>query len=418
MLSIFSQAQTNPARDLMQQLRFREAIEWLEKQPEAIDNLLLIAESHEKLYDFQAATSTYEKALSQDSTQLSIIIALADSYFQAGDSDKSLEYWTKALQLSPENIYLKTKKAIAHYRISDWKGTIESCRKVFETDSVPLLMRMTGDANLQLDRVDSALFYYNKTIEKNPSDYIATNKLANFYYSAQLYPVAIETTGDYLENINPYQKSVSQLHGMALYSNGDYKDAIKQLEINTQLGDSTYTTSYFLGMSYYASKHYSDAIPWLEKAYLIKADDVNLLYYYGTALSRTHDRKRGIEILQEGVDIIEKQMGMMYDFDISFANAYQSSGSQLKAIQYFKSAIKRQPDKTIILFNIARNYDMSMNYKEALDYYERFLKTKPKDLDISKAAGSAEIKEYYYYLTSNRIQKLKEELFFQEDVKK
>ena len=402
----------------MQQLRFREAIEWLEKQPEAIDNLLLIAESHEKLYDFQAATSTYEKALSQDSTQLSIIIALADSYFQAGDSDKSLEYWTKALQLSPENIYLKTKKAIAHYRISDWKGTIESCRKVFETDSVPLLMRMTGDANLQLDRVDSALFYYNKTIEKNPSDYIATNKLANFYYSAQLYPVAIETTGDYLENINPYQKSVSQLHGMALYSNGDYKDAIKQLEINTQLGDSTYTTSYFLGMSYYASKHYSDAIPWLEKAYLIKADDVNLLYYYGTALSRTHDRKRGIEILQEGVDIIEKQMGMMYDFDISFANAYQSSGSQLKAIQYFKSAIKRQPDKTIILFNIARNYDMSMNYKEALDYYERFLKTKPKDLDISKAAGSAEIKEYYYYLTSNRIQKLKEELFFQEDVKK
>ena len=418
MLSIFSQAQTNPARDLMQQLRFREAIEWLEKQPEAIDNLLLIAESHEKLYDFQAATSTYEKALSQDSTQLSIIIALADSYFQAGDSDKSLEYWTKALQLSPENIYLKTKKAIAHYRISDWKGTIESCRKVFETDSVPLLMRMTGDANLQLDRVDSALFYYNKTIEKNPSDYIATNKLANFYYSAQLYPVAIETTGDYLENINPYQKSVSQLHGMALYSNGDYKDAIKQLEINTQLGDSTYTTSYFLGMSYYASKHYSDAIPWLEKAYLIKADDVNLLYYYGTALSRTHDRKRGIEILQEGVDIIEKQMGMMYDFDISFANAYQSSGSQLKAIQYFKSAIKRQPDKTIILFNIARNYDMSMNYKEALNYYERFLKTKPKDLDISKAAGSAEIKEYYYYLTSNRIQKLKEELFFQEDVKK
>ena len=418
MLSIFSQAQTNPARDLMQQLRFREAIEWLEKQPEAIDNLLLIAESHEKLYDFQAATSTYEKALSQDSTQLSIIIALADSYFQAGDSDKSLEYWTKALQLSPENIYLKTKKAIAHYRISDWKGTIESCRKVFETDSVPLLMRMTGDANLQLDRVDSALFYYNKTIEKNPSDYIATNKLANFYYSAQLYPVAIETTGDYLENINPYQKSVSQLHGMALYSNGDYKDAIKQLEINTQLGDSTYTTSYFLGMSYYASKYYSDAIPWLEKAYLIKADDVNLLYYYGTALSRTHDRKRGIEILQEGVDIIEKQMGMMYDFDISFANAYQSSGSQLKAIQYFKSAIKRQPDKTIILFNIARNYDMSMNYKEALNYYERFLKTKPKDLDISKAAGSAEIKEYYYYLTSNRIQKLKEELFFQEDVKK
>lgn len=423
MFTAFSHAQTNPARDLMQQLRFREAIEWLEKQPETIDNLLLKAENHEILYDYHAATSAYEKALAQDSTQLSIIIALAESYYQTGDSDKSLGYWTKALQLSPENIYLKTKKAIAHYRISDWEGTIESCREVFETDSVPLLMRMTGDANLQLLRGDSALFYYAKAIEKNPSDYIATNKLANFYYSAKLYPEAIETTRDYLENINPNQKSVSQLHGMALYSNGDYKDAIEQLELNAQLGDSTYTTSYFLGMSYYASKNYYESIPWLKKAYLINANDVNLLYYYGTALSRTYDRKRGIEILQEGMDIIEKQMEMMYDFDISFANAYLAGGNHLKAIQYYKSAIKRQPDKTIILYNIASAYDITKNYKEALDYYERFLKTKPKGLDINKPLGSPgkdniEVKEFYYSVSSKRIPKLKEELFFQEGIKK
>ncbi|MGV8962833.1 MAG: tetratricopeptide repeat protein [Candidatus Saccharimonadaceae bacterium] len=418
MISTYVLAQANQAKDLIQQLRFSEAIEWLKNQPETIDNLLLNAESHEKLYDYYAATSIYEKALAHDSTQLSIIIALAESYYQAGDSDKSLVYWTKALQLSPENIYLKTKKAIAHYRISDWKGTIESCKKVFETDSVSLLMRMTGDANLQLLRSDSALFYYTKTVEKNPSDHIATNKLADFYYSAQLYTEAIQRTGNYLENINPNQKSVSQLHGMALYSNGDYKEAIKQLELNTQLGDSTYTTSYFLGMSYYASKHYYESIPWLEKAYLIKADDVNLVYFYGTALSRTYDRKRGIEILQEGVDIIEKQMEMIYDFDISFANAYQASGNYLKAIQYYKSAIKRQPDKKTRLYNIAHNYDNNKNYKEAIYYYERFLNTKPNDLDISKPIGSSgkdnvEMKEFYYYMTSIRIPKLKEELFFQ-----
>ncbi len=418
MISTLTQAQQDSVKNLMQQYRYKEAIEWLDNQPETVDNLLLKAESYEKLYDYYAATSTYEKALAQDSTQLSIIIALADSYYQIGDSDKSLGYWTKALQLSPESIYLKTKKAIAHYRISDWIGTIESCEKVFATDSVPLLMRMTGDANLQLLRVDTALFFYYKTIEKNPTDYIAVNKLANFYYAAQIYPEAIETTGNYLENINPNQKSVGQLHGMALYSNGDYKDAIERLELNTELGDSTYTTSYFLGMSYYASKHYYDAIPWLKKAYLIKADDVNLLYYYGTALSRAYDRKRGLEILQEGVDMIEKQMEMMYDFDISFAIAYNTSGNQLKAIQYYKSAIKRQPDKTIILYNIARTYDIMKNYKEALEYYERFMKTKPKDWDIDSPVGSdnedIRKKEFYYIMASNRIPKLKEELFFEK----
>ena len=420
MISTLSQAQQDSVKIFMQQFRYKEAIEWLDNEPETVDNLFLKAENHEKLYDYHAATANYEKALAQDTTQLSIIIALAESYYQAGDSDKSLVYWTKALQLSSENIYLKTKKAIAHYRISDWIGTIESCRKVFETDSVPLLMRMTGDANLQLLRMDTALFYYNKTIEKNPSDYIAVNKLANFYYAAKIYPKAIETTGAYLKNINPNQKSVGQLHGMALYSNGDYKDAIERLELNTQLGDSTYSTSYFLGMSYYASKHYSDAIPWLEKAYMIKAEDVNLLYYYGTALSRTYDRKRGIEILQEGVDMIAKQMEMMYDFDISFAHAYQGYGSHLKAIQYYKSAIKRQPDKTIILYNIASAYDITKNEKKALDYYERFLKTKPKDLDISKPVGSPDkdnvsMKDFYYQVAYKRITILKEELFMKKE---
>ena len=414
MISTLAQAQQDSVENLMQQYRYKEAIEWLDKQPETVDNLLLKAESYEKLYDYYAATSTYEKALAQDSTQLSIIIAIAESYYQAGESDKSLGYWTKALQLSPESIYLKTKKAIAHYRISDWIGTIESCQKVFETDSIPLLMRMTGDANLQLLRMDTALFYYNKTIEKNPSDYIAVNKLANFYYAAQIYPEAIETTGAYLKNINPNQKSVGQLHGMALYSNGDYKDAIERLELNTQLGDSTYSTSYFLGMSYYASKHYSDAIPWLEKAYLIKADDVNLLYYYGTALSRTFDRKRAIEILQEGVDMIEKQMGMMYDFDISFAHAYQGYGNYPKAIQYYKSAINRQPEKTILLYNIASINDMNKNYKEAINYYERFLETKPKDIDLSEIVRAPGKEEFYYLFSSKRILELKEELFFKE----
>lgn len=417
--SMLSFAQQDSAKQLMQEYRYKEAIEWLDEQPETVNNLLLKAESYEKLYDYDAAIAVYEKVLAQDSTQLSVVIALAESNYQAGDGDKSLVYWTKALQLSPDNVYLKTKKAIAHYRISDWKGTIETSKAVFETDSVPLLLRMTGDANLQLYRLDTALYFYNKAVEKNPSDYIATNKLANFYYSAQLYPEAIETTGAYLENINPNQKSVGQLHGMALYSNGDYKDAIKQLELNTQLGDSTYSTVYFLGMSYYASKLYYESIEWLERAYLINADDVNLLYYYGTALSRTYDRRRGIEILHEGVDMIERQVEMLYDFDISFAHAYQTNNSYQKAIKYYKSAIKRRPDKAILLYNIAHIYDITKSYKQAIDYYERFLNTKPNDLDISQPVGT-EGKEsvqkiaFYYYMTSKRISKLKEELFFEE----
>ncbi|MDD4604896.1 MAG: tetratricopeptide repeat protein, partial [Dysgonamonadaceae bacterium] len=82
-----------------------------------------------------------------------------------------------------------------------------------------------------------------------------------------------------------------------------------------------------------------------------------------------------------------------------------------------------KPDKTIILYNIARTYDMTKNYENAIDYYERFLKTKPKEMDISKSVGSpgkdnVEMKEFYYYMASKRIPKIKEELFFQKGSKK
>ena len=92
--SMLSFAQHDPANKLMQEYRYKEAIEWLDDQPETIENLLLKAESYEKLYDYHAAIPVYEKVLALDTTQLSIIIAFAESNYQAGDSDKSFTYWT------------------------------------------------------------------------------------------------------------------------------------------------------------------------------------------------------------------------------------------------------------------------------------------------------------------------------------
>ncbi len=86
-MSVLPLSQQEPAIKLMQQYRYKEAIEWLDEQPETIENLLLKAESYEKLYNYHAAIPIYEKVLVQDSTQLSIIIALAESNYQAGDSD-------------------------------------------------------------------------------------------------------------------------------------------------------------------------------------------------------------------------------------------------------------------------------------------------------------------------------------------
>ena len=57
---------------------------------------------------------------------------------------------------------------------------------------------------------------------------------------------------------------------------------------------------------------------------------------------------------------------------------------------------------------------MNKNYKEAINYYERFLETKPKDIDLSEIVRAPGKEEFYYLFSSKRILELKEELFFKE----
>jgi tetratricopeptide (TPR) repeat protein len=171
-------------------------------------------------------------------------------------------------------------------------------------------------------------------------------------------------------------------------------------------------------MSYYASKLYYDAIKWLELAYeLAPQKDVNLLLYYGTSLSRTYDRKKGIVILNEGVEYIGSLEEMLFDFDLSLADAHRRSNAPSKAIEYYQSAWKRRPQTYSVLYNIAIMYDEMEEYDSALTYYERFLKTAPREVDVdSGPANQSELEQMtttqiFYKAAAQRVRELKKTMF-------
>lgn len=431
-------AQLNDMQDSLQnalrQYRYNEALMLLETVPLTRENRLQQAQCYEKLYNYTSALPIYKQLTEEYPDETNLMIATAECASQAGDSRMSLQYWIAADSLSPGNQFIQTRKAMAFYKNNNWTETIAQSKTVFETDSVPMLLRMVGDSFLYSNQADSAILYYYKTIEKNPMDYLAVNKLGNIYLAAKFYTATIDLTQAYLDSINPNQPMVGQLNGMAHYSEGNYQEATQRLKDNVELGDSSYTTCYYLGMSLYARKLFYEATTWLEKAYNQNDTDVNLLYYFGTSLSRTYDRKRGIEVLAEGVEKIDKIYAMMFDFDQSFADAYVRSKNYTKAIEYFQSAYKRNPDYYPMLNNIGNCYELMKDYKNAITYYERFLKTEPqaiaKATEIVEITEETEIDELLkeivlrkkreienmkaaYRVAEKRIEKLKEELFFE-----
>lgn len=426
-------AQSNEVEVALQNYQYKEVLELLETEPTTRENLLLKAQCYDKLYDYTSALRIYTQLAKEYPDDSNLMILTAEGASKAGDSRLSLQYWLLADSLSPGNQFIQTRKAMAFYRNDNWAETIAQSKTVFETDSLPMLLRMVGDAYLYTSMPDSAIWYYSKTIEKNPADYLAVNKLGNFFLSAKLFPIVIDLTKAYLDSINPDQTMIGQLNGMANYSEGNYEEATQRLRDNVILGDSSYTTCYYLGMSLYARKLFYEATTWLEKAYNQNDTDVNLLYYYGTALSRTYNRKRGIEVLEEGVEKIDKIYAMLFDFDQSFADAYVRSKNYSKAIEYYQSAYKRKPDYYQGLNNIGNCYELMKDYKNAISYYERFLKTEGDSSKEAKEANEIienetdelliiiaqrkinELKRMkeLYRQTEKRIEKLKEEQFFQ-----
>lgn len=419
--TLFSTAQTVEIQNALNNNRYNDALELLDKEPITFDNLLLKAFSHEKLYNYPKALSIYEKLEQQQPTNVNLIISMAECATQAGDLQQSLRGWIRADSLTPDNLFIQNKLAMAHYRNNNWTETISASQKVFKTDSIPLLLRMVGDAYLYTSNTDSAISFYTKAIEKNPSDYLAVIKLGNVYHATKDYESVIALTDEYLKTINPNMLQIGQLNGMANYSAKNYEKATDRLTKNVALGDTSFVTNYYLGLSFYGQDLYFEAAERLSKAYEQNSNDVNLIYYLGTALINTKDFQRGIAVLEQGVSKIEDIYALLYKFDRSFADAYQRSGDYTKAIKYYTSAFERQPDDNILLFSIARTYDTMKDYKNAITFYKQLLKTAPSDLDIANIALAEEekmtTKNFHYILSYRRLSELQEILFMQSKQK-
>jgi len=125
-------AQTGQMQQAMQGYRYREAIQLLESASENVGNRLLKAECYQKLYDYSAALDIYDILTADDQVNVEILTAAADCASQAGDYDASLRYWLKASELSPDNLYLQTRKVVAYYRTGDWLGTIRASEECLQ----------------------------------------------------------------------------------------------------------------------------------------------------------------------------------------------------------------------------------------------------------------------------------------------
>lgn len=167
---------------------------------------------YRKLGNAKLAKSSYQTAIDQDPDFFEAYIALGDLYLQDNDS-VCLEYYITATQLRPNSIDAMYSLAYSYQRLADSDKLTTQQRMQKSEQALQMYRQMAKkDPNFsmstfqqgwikqfQQNDIDSAMIFYQNTLQKEPRFVEAWHNLGLCYEDQKNYPRALEAYGKALK---------------------------------------------------------------------------------------------------------------------------------------------------------------------------------------------------------------------------
>ena len=304
-----------------------------------------------------------------------VLSELADCHFQSGDYESAAGTYFLLSSRAPDNILYKIRQMQTYARIKAWPQSIQAGREILQLDSIPAVLSFIGDSFRQMESADSALWYYRRSLAMRPMNESVVAKAVNVLIGKGDYDGAISLTGAFLAE-DPDNTLVAPLEGLSYYRKGDYESAISVFQRQEDIGNDTYPIHYYLGQSYWHTKVMYRAEEELLSAWQIDSSDVNLAYSIAAVKSdgyRPFEKEvkpwldKALEMIQPDpatMSRLHQQYGLGY---------YRRQDSWDKAIEHYKEAYRYNPKFISALSTIAYCYEVKKDYKQALQWYEKYL---------------------------------------------
>ena len=332
-----------------------------------------------------------------------VMAELADCHFQSGAYEDASGTYFLLSNLKPDNILYKIRMMQANFRLKDYPQSIQAGRAALQLDSIPAVLSYVGDAFRQMEQADSALLYYRKSLALKPINETVLSKAINILITKEDYDGAVAITEGFLAE-DPDNITIAPLKGLALYRKGDYDAAIDVFQRQEDIGNDIYPIHYYLGRSYWQTKVIYRAEKELLAAWQQDSSDVNLAYSIAAVKAEAHrsfedDIKlwldKACEMIQPDpvlMSRIHQQYGLGY---------YRRQDSWDLAIEHYKEAYRYNPKFISALSTIAYCYEIRKDYKQALQWYEKYLQ-------VARPGSQG------YEFAKKSVEWLKGELFMEE----
>ena len=304
-----------------------------------------------------------------------VLSELADCHFVNGDYETAAGTYQLLSLHEPDNLLYRIKQMQIAFRMKDYLASASLGRNILARDSIPAVAALAGDAYNLAGLTDSALVCYRQALALKPRNEAVVSKAANLLLTAKDYDGVLSMTGDYLA-MDPDNFTVSPIRGLAYYLSAQYDSATVVFKRLEDLGADNYPLHYYLGQSYWHTNVTYEAEKELVKAWALDSSDANLAVSIAavkTEMYRPFD-KQVKPMLEKAEAMIRPDSAMVSRIHQQYGASYYRLEQFDLAIPHYQEAYRYNPSFIQAISTIAYCYERLKKYKEALDYYERYLK--------------------------------------------
>jgi tetratricopeptide (TPR) repeat protein len=350
---------------------------------------------------FHVAISAFSLALEYEPENCDILVELADALSTLGNYHDARLFYEKAAFLFPQNLTIMGKLGRNYIQMDKFQKAYTVFGEIFRNDSTNTYWnKQLAYCAYQTGKKEQAIYLYEKTINMNSRDYSSYFNLIRLYQQNEQFGKALEIIEKGIENF-PEDASFYQQQANQFFGNKQYEMAKLAYENYFEAGgDSVYKVLLNYGISLYFSKDENKAIEMLDICASQVANDPFTLFY----LSLSYKKLAQFEVSEAYMNAAIESATPAYLPEM-YHHLGQIFGQQRKfeeSVVALKKANELDPTNHEVLFEIATTYEeFNSNKTMALNYYNIYLK---------EAGESARNVNY----ALDRIQKIKEDLFFEE----
>lgn len=372
----------------------------LEKSP-SVELYMKKGVVYQNLQDYQQAVAAFSEGLMYEPENVIMLGETAESFAILGNNQDAVSFYQKVVNLAPNDLVLAGKLGRVYINLKDYKNAYDVFSSIYARDSSNVFWnKQLAYCAYKVVKRKEAVHLYEKVLDANPRDYTSYLNLINCYSPKKEGNKIMGTIEKGLTQF-PADPDLLLEKAMFLYATKRYGPAMIQFEKYMEIEkEPPYDVEMNYGIAIYFAGYEDKALEIFNKLNQLNPNDALVMYYQSLCYKKMKDFEQAGKLMQWAIDASTPDyVAEMYHH---LGQIYGQQRMFKESIDALNKAIQLNPEKVEALFEIATTYEeFNSNKTLALNYYNIYI----------KEAGEAG-KNISYAL--DRIEKLKEDLFFEE----